>query len=55
MKAAEVIAALPPETWDATVWVPGDNYITGRVDGADVLRIVEAVLAKRSLEPLEAE
>lgn len=39
-----VVDEIPPNTWDACVWV-GSNYVTGRIDGADVRRIVDVILA----------
>jgi hypothetical protein len=43
--STEVIDSLPPKTWDVTVWQPRPNHHTaGRIDPADVKRIVSAVL-----------
>lgn len=43
-KAQSIRNRLPPEVWEATVWV-GTNYVHGTIDGACRTRIVDAVLA----------
>lgn len=41
-----VVDALPPATWDCSVWLTTDErrFVNGRIDRADVHRIVTAVL-----------
>jgi hypothetical protein len=45
-----VVDALPPRTWDVTVWpdAPREHYHRGRLDAADVRRVVAAVLGASS-------
>lgn len=42
----EVIDAIPPEAWDVSVWRRDDDqqYVNGRVDKADIARIVTTVM-----------
>lgn len=45
-----VVDALPPRTWDVTVWpdAPREHYHRGRLDAADVRRIMAAILGASS-------
>lgn len=43
--ARDVIDSLPPKTWDVPIWrQDAQGYVTARIDAADVLRLVTAVL-----------
>lgn len=33
-----------PADWNASVWLPNTNYVTGRIDVADAHRLIRLVL-----------
>lgn len=41
-----VIRNLPESLWDAAVWEPRGNYLTGTIDVADRKRIATAIAAE---------
>ena len=47
LAVTDVIDSLPPKTWDVSVWTRGMGQIPGRIDPADVRRIVAAILGVR--------
>lgn len=40
----QILDSIPERDWQVAVWLPSQNYVSGRMDVADRRRIVENIL-----------